>query len=114
MKLLEELLEIVGSSAKYVVSGTTAVVIIANNSWIPLYYISAAVGNAVFGKVIKSIIRQPRPSNSPKSGYGMPSSHAQSLFFFFSATSLKLLQHDRDFKTWMGIAFGGLYSTSAR
>ena len=43
-----------------------------------------AVANAILSKVLKRAIKQPRPAGSTEGGYGMPSSHTQSLFYFFS------------------------------
>ena len=46
-----------------------------------------ALLNAVNGKVLKLILGQNRPNTSTKSSYGMPSSHANSLFYFVSFLS---------------------------
>ena len=46
-------------------------------------FLCAAVANALVCKVLKALLRQPRPASSPHHGdNGMPSSHAASLFFF--------------------------------
>jgi len=48
-------------------------------------FLCAAIANAVVVKVLKKLLRQPRPPHSPHHGdSGMPSSHAASLFFFSS------------------------------
>ena len=45
--------------------------------------------NAALGKVLKLFLSQPRPDGSRRPSYGMPSSHANSLFFFATFLSLK-------------------------
>lgn len=78
----------VGLSSKFFVSGIATIVLYLTNSWVPLYYIFASVINGVISKVLKMIIRQPRPIKSGKEGYGMPSSHTQAFFFFFTVVAL--------------------------
>lgn len=85
--------DIIGITAKYVVSITSVVFIMTSNSIIPTYYILCGVMNSITSKALKSIIRQPRPKESKKPGYGMPSSHAQSISFFTCVLCLKLLIH---------------------
>ena len=46
-------------------------------------FLAAAIVNALAVKALKRLLAQPRPAASPEQGdYGMPSSHAASLFFF--------------------------------
>ena len=46
-------------------------------------FLAAAIFNALAVKTVKRLVAQPRPAASPEQGdYGMPSSHAASLFFF--------------------------------
>lgn len=85
--------DIIGITAKYVVSITSVVFIMTSNSIIPTYYILCGVMNSITSKALKSIIKQPRPKESKKPGYGMPSSHAQSISFFTCVLCLKLLIH---------------------
>jgi len=42
-------------------------------------------------KVLKRIIREPRPPLSPKGGFGMPSAHSQFAFFLLTFCTLLLL-----------------------
>jgi membrane-associated phospholipid phosphatase len=83
-----------GVSSKFFVSSLAAFVLLLSDSWAPLYYIIAAVSNGVLSKVIKKTLKQPRPLQSDKGGYGMPSSHAQSFFFFLTVL---VLHHQRIF-----------------
>ena len=73
-----------GGSSKFFVSFLAAIILLLTDSWAPLYYIVAAVSNGILSKVIKKSLKQPRPLQSDKGGYGMPSSHAQSFFFFLT------------------------------
>ncbi len=82
---------IIGSSAKPIVSGTAGLFVLFRDDWTPLYFILAALCNAALSKVMKKALKQPRPEGSPKGGYGMPSSHAQTLFYFFACLTSRLL-----------------------
>ena len=77
----------VGKSAKLLVSSSAGLSVLLSSSWLPLYYIFGALLNALLGKIIKRIVRQPRPPTSKKGGYGMPSSHAHLLFYFLTITT---------------------------
>lgn len=79
----------IGQSAKYVVSAAVSAVLLTSTSPLPVYYTVAAVINSVFGKILKRIIRQPRPLLSPKKGNGMPSSHTSAISFFALALYYK-------------------------
>lgn len=87
---LKWLLYLVGKNAKPAVSGTAGMFVLLADGWGPLYIIICALLNAALSKIIKKILRLPRPDASPKGGYGMPSSHAQTLFFFFTYLTLQL------------------------
>jgi hypothetical protein len=58
----------VGKSAKYVVTAIATYFILFSDSWIPMYYVLGGVLNASMGKLLKSILKQPRPKGSPKKG----------------------------------------------
>lgn len=52
-------------------------------------------------KVFKKMIKQPRPSKARKHDEGMPSRHAQSLYFFCAYLSIALLAANTDVPfTW--------------
>lgn len=78
-------LTVIGRSAKITVSSAAGLAVIATPQWQPAYYVAGAMLNGILSKVLKRIIREPRPVGSRKKGYGMPSSHACSLFFFSAA-----------------------------
>jgi hypothetical protein len=84
----EGVFNLIGESSKLVVAGIATFVLYTNNSWLPVYYILMSVLNGVMSKVLKDIIREPRPPQSSKEGYGMPSSHTQAFFFFFAVISI--------------------------
>lgn len=87
----------IGKSAKPFVSGIASLVILCNASVIPVYYVLFGVLNSTLSKVLKYAIREPRPSGAAKGGYGMPSSHAQSVSYFATILSLNLY-------SWISIA----------
>lgn len=47
-----------------------------------LVLLGGLIGSFLFNKVLKRLFQQPRPRTSTKHGYGMPSDHAQFMFFF--------------------------------
>lgn len=57
-------------------------------------YALGSILNAVVAKVLKRIIREPRPDGAAKSDPGMPSSHATALSFLSVAALLNILAHD--------------------
>ena len=82
------LFNLLGASSKFVVSSMAVLALITTDSWVPVYYILAAVGNGVLSKLVKQTLKQPRPVESGEDGYGMPSSHAQSFFFFLAVLAI--------------------------
>lgn len=75
-------LEGLGKSAKTVVSLAASIVLLRDESILPLYYITIAVTAGAACKILKSIIKQPRPPGSGKTDYGMPSSHTTVITYF--------------------------------
>ena len=86
------LFNLLGASSKFVVSSMAVLALITTDSWVPVaaavYYILAAVGHGVLSRLIKQTLKQPRPVESGEDGYGMPSSHAQSFFFFLAVLAI--------------------------
>ena len=111
------IMDYVGESAKIIVSSSAGIILVSqSSSWKPIYYITGAVLNAMLSKVLKKIFKVPRPKESGQDGYGMPSSHAQSLFYFFSILSVLLLQYEYfpQLLRFLIVGFLGIYAVSAR
>ncbi|KAG2191912.1 hypothetical protein INT46_006794 [Mucor plumbeus] len=53
-----------------------------------IYFTASAIAATVVAKVLKNVLRQPRPlprnKNKAKKSYGMPSSHSTAISFFTS------------------------------
>ncbi len=79
----------VGQSAKYLVLGIAVLTVLFIESPLPVYYVVGGVCNAFLSKLLKITIKQPRPLGSLKGGYGMPSSHSQSIFYFTAILCFK-------------------------
>lgn len=56
-------------------------------------YAFGSIANSLIGKLLKKVIRQPRPDGASKSDHGMPSSHATSLSFLSVASLFNVLRH---------------------
>lgn len=85
---------------RWLVGGSCALAAIVHPTTEVYGLIGGAIINALFSKTLKKIIKQERPSTDPKHaelGHGMPSSHAQSLFYF--ATYLALASKFITFQT---------------
>ena len=71
----------VGSTAREVVAGSVALTFLyRRDAWSSLY-VCGGILNAVLSKVLKRLINEARPEGARSKDPGMPSSHAQSLFF---------------------------------
>ena len=77
MPTLSSLLE-----TKVFVSGATFLVLAYKRDVQSAAFLLGAVSNALFSKILKRLINASRPQGAQLSDPGMPSSHAQSLFFF--------------------------------
>eukprot|EP01039_Chlorochromonas_danica_P002508 gene2508-2746_t len=71
-----------GKSIKYVIASVVTIVLLTSSSPAPLYYAAISVINSAFGKLLKRIIKEPRPRQSRKSSYGMPSTHTLAAVYF--------------------------------
>lgn len=69
-------------NVKLIVSFLVAGVLLCSPAPSVLYYAIGSVLNGLLSILIKRALQCPRPVGSRKMGYGMPSSHAQSLFYF--------------------------------
>ena len=76
------IMRMINNSCSILVSSTTfiAAYVYPNNLSVAL--LVCALLNAVNGKLLKVILGRRRPDCSAKGTYGMPSSHANSLFYF--------------------------------
>lgn len=73
--------KILADLTKYTVSIAVASCLLYNHDTPTLFYVTASVANSAIGKVLKLLIKQPRPDGTHKEDPGMPSSHATSLSF---------------------------------
>ena len=103
----------IGKSAKVAVSSSAGWAVLSSSSWVPLYYICGALCNALMSKIIKRVVRQPRPTLSKKGGYGMPSSHAHLLFYFFTILTLLSRKHYPSYLSSALSAALGCYAVTA-
>ncbi|KAH7566373.1 hypothetical protein ACOSP7_022823 [Xanthoceras sorbifolium] len=70
--------------SKWLVSGLFAALIIWRHDNEALWILMGSVVNAMLSVALKRILNQERPVPTSRSDPGMPSSHAQSIFFIFS------------------------------
>ena len=87
---------------KWVVSGTAFATLCWRRDLPTASCIFGAVLNALLGKVLKRIFNSSRPTGAALTDPGMPSSHAQSLFFF--ASYLSLVVDDLVIESFVGSA----------
>lgn len=62
----------IGISAKYVVTGIATYFVVFTKSWLPMYFVLGGILNSILSKVLKGIIRQPRPPDSLQKGNSTP------------------------------------------
>jgi membrane-associated phospholipid phosphatase len=98
-------------SVKFVVSSAVSAAILLYDSPILFYYVIVGVINGFISKILKAILKHPRPLSSPKPGYGMPSSHAQSMAYF---TMSLLLEQDGSYLMIFAVFLMSLYSYLSR
>jgi dolichyldiphosphatase len=98
---------------RFLVSGATLAVLVTRPEPAVVLFVAGALLNALLGKLLKRALAQPRPPRSADAGltdYGMPSSHAQSLFFFaaflsrFVGSAPPELSWARGLEAWLGAA----------
>ncbi|KAL5557333.1 hypothetical protein UlMin_039569 [Ulmus minor] len=82
--------------SKWLVSALFAGVILWRHDGEALWAAMGSVINAVLSVVLKQILNQERPDTTLKSDPGMPSSHAQSIFFTITFSILSITE-------WVGI-----------
>lgn len=74
--------------SKWIVSGLFAAVILGRHDAEIVWVAMGSIINAMLSVALKRILNQERPASAMKSDPGMPSSHAQSLFFIFTFATL--------------------------
>ncbi|RYG69512.1 hypothetical protein EON64_02510 [archaeon] len=72
----------VGKSIKYVIATIVTIILLTSRSTVPLYYAVVSILNSAFGKLLKKMIKEPRPALARKSSYGMPSTHTLAATYF--------------------------------
>lgn len=91
--LLLRVCRIINGATKWVVSATIGICVLYYCHDVRAWYcLTGAIGNAFFSRGLKFIINEKRPVGARKKDPGMPSSHAQSLYYF--ATYATLLLYD--------------------
>jgi dolichyldiphosphatase len=74
--------------SKWLVAGSLAFAAIWKRDAEIMWFLLGAVGNSLLSMVLKKMLNHERPAPALRSGPGMPSSHAQSIFY--AATILAL------------------------
>lgn len=82
--------------SKWVMSGLFAGVILLRHDAEAVWIAMGSIINAVLSIALKRIINQERPTSALKLDPGMPSSHAQSIFFIITVSILSIVE-------WFGI-----------
>lgn len=78
-----EFLHIKGlAETKVGVSALTFLLLLYRRDATTSLFLFGAISNALLSKILKRLINSSRPTGAPLEDPGMPSSHAQSLFFF--------------------------------
>ncbi|CAJ2635623.1 unnamed protein product [Trifolium pratense] len=112
--LFQEVESTLNHLSKWIVTVLFGVFIIWRHDAEALWFAGGSILNAMFSMSLKHILNQKRPS-SLKSDPGMPSSHAQSIFFtviFIILSSIKLLTINELTITSssLALAFGSYFS----
>ncbi|KAK2657150.1 hypothetical protein Ddye_010202 [Dipteronia dyeriana] len=82
--------------SKWLVSGLFGALIIGRHDIEALWVLMGSVLNAMLSIALKRILNQERPVSNLRSDPGMPSSHAQSIFFIFSFAIISIVE-------WLGL-----------
>jgi dolichyldiphosphatase len=94
----------IGKTAQYFVAGTAFLTISIFSSYRPLYFVACGVANSILSKVLKFILKEPRPPSAPKAGYGMPSSHSQSILYFATVLLLTVLHSVHEISATLSVS----------
>ncbi|PWZ20023.1 Lipid phosphate phosphatase epsilon 2, chloroplastic [Zea mays] len=76
--------------SKWLVAGSLAFAAIWKRDAEIMWFLLGAVGNSLLSMVLKKMLNHERPAPALRSGPGMPSSHAQSIFYAATILALSL------------------------
>ncbi|GKU99203.1 hypothetical protein SLEP1_g12081 [Rubroshorea leprosula] len=82
--------------SKWVVAGAFGSVVLWRHDAEALWFVTGSVMNSTLSVVLKRVFNQERPDSGLRSDPGMPSSHAQSIFFVALFTVISVME-------WLGI-----------
>lgn len=110
-------LSLVNESTKWTVSSLAALFLIFKQEPSVLWALLGSIVSSFINKALKKVINQQRPASARKEDPGMPSSHANSLAFLGTYSSLALAQYYSTeaavalficsmFLTWLRVALG--------
>ncbi|KAL0332916.1 UNVERIFIED_CONTAM: Lipid phosphate phosphatase epsilon 2, chloroplastic [Sesamum calycinum] len=91
-KVKMEELDLWSSSSKWFVSALFVAIILWRHDAEALWAAMGAVLNAMLSITLKKILNQERPISTLRSDPGMPSSHAQSIFYTITFLNLSMLE----------------------
>lgn len=78
---------------KWIVIALTALTVLHQRDASIILFGAGSVLNTMSAKLLKKVIRQPRPQSSSKTTHGMPSSHATAMSFLSLGALLNVLTH---------------------
>ncbi|CAD6253566.1 unnamed protein product [Miscanthus lutarioriparius] len=76
--------------SKWLVAGSFAFAVIWKHDVEIMWFLLGAVGNSLLSMVLKKMLNHERPAPASRSDPGMPSSHAQSIFYAATILALSL------------------------
>jgi dolichyldiphosphatase len=117
LKPLRQALSLVNESTKWIVSSIAALFLVFKHDSSVMWALLGSIVSSFLNKALKKAINQARPDNARKADPGMPSSHAHSLAFLGTYSSLALAQYHSNeaalallftsiFLTWLRVVLG--------
>jgi dolichyldiphosphatase len=114
---LRRALSLINESTKWIVSSIAALFLISKHDSSVMWALLGSIVSSFLNKALKKAINQARPANARKADPGMPSSHANSLAFLGTYSSLALAQYHSIgaalallftsiFLTWLRVVLG--------
>lgn len=91
----------IGKPTKYVVSLAVAMTLLLRRDVPTLTFVVGSIANGHLSKVLKQVLNQRRPDGAYQVDPGMPSSHAQSLFYLSTGSSLALCARAANPPVWL-------------